>query len=606
MSERAPKRISDGSISFEGGVDTGRSPNLVARNQVVWAVNTTFYGAFCSTRPGWKKLPFSADGIDGTFQCCGGYVSDDGHKYLVFLIGGRVFIWDKKSTSATEITIPGDPNPSIFNQGWMLQAENYLIIQDGFSRPLIWDGATLRRAANNEIKCGTVMGYVQGRIWYSLTNGLSFRATDLVYGNGERSDVLKETENDFLNEGGDFTVSQDSGGITGIGIPAVLNTALGQGPLLIMTPKYVFSINAPTDRTVWKNLNYPIQSISLVNYGSVSARSCVTVNGDVYYRAPDGIRSFFAGLRQFSDWGNTPQSNEMTFLLKQDQTDLLAYSSGITFNNRLLMTASPYHTDKGILHRAISVLEFNLISGLKGKLPPSWEGMWTGLDIHQLVKVEYAGNENAYIISRNPNTLNVEIWEITKDDDADSPALGTQTPIQWEIQTKAYNFDQQQFKKRLDSAEIWVDDIRGTCVFDVKYKPDQYPAWVCWNSWSECANINLCSGSGCGGAPIQNLQPQYRTKMRLPTPSDACDPILGEQFKRLFDVQLRIAMTGHARIKLLRVNAIEIQEPTVGECRTDSACTSLALNCSSQTSCDCSILDTCAQYLFAYRSDPGN
>jgi hypothetical protein len=296
----------------------------------------------------------------------------------------------------------------------------------------------------------------------------------------------------------------------------------------------------------------------------------------------------------------------MTFLLKQDQTDLLAYSSGITFDNRLLMTASPYHTDKGTLHRAISVLEFNLISGLKGKLPPSWEGMWTGLDIHQLVKVEYAGNENAYIISRNPNTLNIEIWEITKDDDADSPSLGVQTPIQWEIQTKAYNFDQQQFKKRLDSAEIWVDDIRGTCVFDVKYKPDQYPAWVCWNSWSECANINLCSGSGCGGAPIQNLQPQYRTKMRLPTPSDACDPVLGEQFKRLFDVQLRIAMEGHARIKLLRVNAIEIQEPTVGECRTDSACTSLALNCSSQTSCDCSMLDTCAQYLFAYRSDPEN
>lgn len=587
MSERSPRRLSDGSLSFEGGVDTGRSPNLVARNQVVWAVNTTFFGAFCSTRPGWSKLRFD-ESITGVFQCCHSYINDAGHKFLVFLIGGRVYVWDQIAETTTDITIPNDPNPSYFTQGWMCQAENFLIIQDGHSRPLIFNGATLRRAANDEIKVGTVMAYVQGRIWYALTNGYSYRATDLVYSDGTRAAVLKETENTFLNEGGDFSVPQDSGGITGIGVPAVLNTALGQGPLLVMTPKYVLALQAPTDRTIWKNLNYPIQSISLVNYGAVADKSCVTVNGDVYYRAPDGIRSFFAGLRQFSDWGNTPQSNEMSLIMKSDQHDLLKYASAITFDNRMLMTSSPKWTNKGPIHRCISVLEFNLISGLKQKLPPSWEGIWTGLDIHQLVKAESGATENAYIIARG-KAGNVEIWEISLENDADSPGIGFEpTPIQWEIDTRAYNFDQNQFKKRLDSGEIWVDDIRGSVNFDISYRPDQYPSWVSWNSWSECANTTLCtSGGNCAG--ISNLQPQYRPKMRLPTPDDSCNSTLSEQFKRFFDVQMRIVITGHSRIKLLRLNAIEVQEIPVGECRTDS---------------DCSSLTVCPTQYFTYRSDP--
>jgi hypothetical protein len=595
MSEYAPKRLSDGSVSFEAGVDTGRSPNLIERNQVVWAINTTMQGAICATRPGWKKLPFSlADGcpVDGVFQCCGGYVNAEGHKFLVFLVSGRVYVWDKISKIATDITIPGDPNPSIFLNGWMVQAENYLIIQDGFSQPLIFDGSTLRRAAGNEIKTGTVMAYVQGRIWYALPDGFSFRATDLVYSDGTAAAVLRETENTFLNEGGDFSVGSDSGGITGIGVPAVLATAFATGPLLVMTPKYVYVIQAPVDRTIWKNLNYPIESIGLVNYGAVAARSCVTVNGDVYYRAPDGIRSFYFGMRMFNSPGNVPISNELNFLLQDDDPQWLGYSSGITFQNRLLTTASPRFSRLGVLHRAMTALNFNLLSGMRQKLPPAWEGMWTGVDIHQLVKVEWAGQENAYIISREADK-SIGIWEITRDDPFDSPGPGRQTPIQWEFWTKAYDWNQPQFLKRLDSAELWVEQVLGNVDFSVQFKPDQYPGWVCWNTWSECATIQNCSS-------LTNPAVQYRPKMRLPTPTEASDPVIGVPYRNVFEAQMRVAVTGHAWVKRLRMNAYEIQEQVVGECRTDAPCTTLDRDCSTSTS-GCTTLGV---DLFAYRSNP--
>ncbi len=216
--------------------------------------------------------------------------------------------------------------------GWMVQAENFVVIQDGFSKPLIFNGTSLRRAKDDEIKTGRVMAYVNGRIWYALPNGFSFRATDIVYGDGTRASVLKETENTFLNEGGDFSVPSDSGGITAMAVPGDPDTSLGQGPLLVFTPRYVFSVQAPVDRDVWKNLNYPIQAISLLTSGALGARSAITVNGDVFYRAIDGIRSFIIARRSFSDWGNTPISGEMTPIVENDQTSLLWASSAVVWH----------------------------------------------------------------------------------------------------------------------------------------------------------------------------------------------------------------------------------------------------------------------------------
>lgn len=574
MSEKAPKRYSDGSLSFEGGVDSGVLPYLVEQNQVAFAVNCTFRGGQISPRPGWSKKTFVTSGgsnITSVFQCAHEYITDDGDYHIIVMAGGRVYRWNPDTEQTLELTSNTLCNASNLLNGWMVQAENFLVIQDGQSTPLIYNGASLRRAANDEIKTGTVMRYVNGRIWYALPSGFEFRATDLVYADGSRASVLKETESDFLI-GGNFSVPSDGGPITAMAVPGNLDTSLGQGPLLVFTPKYVFSVQAPLDREAWASVNYPIQAVSQNSNGALGARSTITVNGDVFYRAADGIRSFVIARRDFGSWGNTPVSGEMARTLENETENLLQFGSAVVFDNRLLMTSQPVYRNNGTIHKSLTVLDFELISNMKKKLPPSWDGIWTGLDILQVVKASTATGEFAYIFSRASNDA-IQIWEITTGAIEDEVSSNTFTPIEWEWQTRAFNFGTPFGQKRLDYGEIWIGDLRKSVTFWAGYRPDQYPGWVPWNCWTECATVDNCGIGGC--IPIQLGQPQYRYKLRLPTVRPDCSEVLGNQYRLLYEAQMRVKVSGWCRIKGVRVHAYDEPESVTGKFNTDSPCTKL-------------------------------
>jgi len=603
MSERAPRRYTDGSVTFEGGIDSGVMPSEVDKNQVAFAVNASFRQSYVSPRPGfvqknfgicvtvtadndritadqtdvtadgWSEVCYGPTSISGVFQCALPYISDNGRTFILLLVAGQVWLYDTAQNQVQNLSTSNDlKNPDNILDGWMVQAENFAVIQDGFSRPLIFNGSSLRRATDDEIKCGRVMAYVNGRIWYALPDGFSFRATDIVYGDGTRASVLKETENTFLNEGGDFAVPSDSGGITAMAVPGNPDTSLGQGPLLVFTPRYIFSVNAPVDRDAWKNLNYPIQAISLLTSGALGARSAITVNGDVFYRAVDGVRSFIIARRSFNDWGNTPISNEILNIAENDQTNLLWSSSAVVFDNRLLMTGQPRYNDQGVTHKALMVLDFDLITSLRKKFPPAWAGIWTGLNTLQLVKTESVYGDQCFSIVRGSDN-SIQIWEITKSEKFDSNTVEPKKEIEWMFQSRAYNFEIPFGLKRLDSGDLFIDSLEGDVSFNVTYRPDQYPGWIEWIDFAECATTTQCFDL----CPLTNFKPQYRPKMRFPTPSDApCNETISTPARNLYEVQVMISVIGYCRIKSLRVHAYDIQESAVGECRSVyPACTPL-------------------------------
>lgn len=370
-------------------------------------------------------------------------------------------------------------------------------------------------------------------------------------------------------------------------VPGDPDTSLGQGPLLVFTPRYVFSVQAPVNRDTWKNLTYPIQAISLLTSGALGARSAITVNGDVFYRAVDGIRSFIIARRSFTDWGNTPISGEIVNIVENDQTDLLWSGSAVVFDNRLLMTTQPVYDNDGVYHRALGVLDFDLVTSMRKKMPPAWAGIWTGLKILQIVKTENVYGDQCWIFARGQNG-NIQLWEVTKSGKFDVNLSGSKE-IQWLFQTRAYNFELPFGLKRLDSGDIFIDQLEGDVNFEAKYKPDQYPGWIEWTDWAECARVNLCGfPSSC--LPITNYQPQYRPKMRLPTPSDnVCNSTISTPTRNLFEVQMQLLIIGYCRIKSIRVHAYDVQEPVVGDCRP--------------TLVPCSILESCDLNQFFYSSE---
>src|SRR5687768_3874415 len=108
-----PKRLVDGTSTVEGGQDSGKSPLLLANNQMSFLVNTSLRGGFMHPRMGYRHVPitFPSDVVSGRFksgrwQVGGRYEPDTGTEVLLCSIGGRQFrINVTTDNSVQEITI---------------------------------------------------------------------------------------------------------------------------------------------------------------------------------------------------------------------------------------------------------------------------------------------------------------------------------------------------------------------------------------------------------------------------------------------------------------------------------------------------------------------
>jgi hypothetical protein len=571
-------RKTDGIRATFRGINSGSSPDIIGKEYLAFGTNLTVRGGFPRCRPGYRKLAinYGANAAlqDGLFQDAAYFKPRGGEPCLIASISGHLYKYSfGLSNTVSDISIIGDLNSAIQRQSWMLQAEDWLITANALQRPLFYDGVTMRRAGDDEMRTGTMMEYSKGRIWYARPDRQSFRAGDIAYGASGtqqynyRDAILKDTENDFLNEQGEFSIPLDAGQITAIRNIAILDTSMGQGPLQVYAERGSFSINAPPDRTTWKDLTYPIATVSGIGNGPTSHFATININGDIWFRSRDGIRSFIIAVRQFNEWGNVPMSKEVNRIIEADDTKSLGQSSAILFDNRLLMTCSPANSvAHGTYHRGLIALDFDITSSMAERLPPAYDGLWTGIRVLKLLSGDFGGVDRAFAFVLS-NEDKIELWEITRNSLFDNDVK----PIEWTFETPAL-FDGFELRK-LKGGEMFVDQLVGTVTFDVKYRPDQYAGWIDWHSWSECANYQTCTLADC--AAPGNLKPQYRSKMLFPElPDEVCtlEDNRRANFGYLF--QLRAAMSGPARIKALAAHVYPQLEQPQGECRGEGPCIS--------------------------------
>jgi hypothetical protein len=448
------------------------------------------------------------------------------------------------------------------------QAENWLIIQDQQNAPYLYDGTSFRRAASDEVPVGGPMAYGKGRLW--VAKGSEYYGGDLVYGDPAygRNSVIRFTENTFLNEGGAFAVS--NGPITGLAFAANLDTSLGDGDLLVFTPTATYAFNAPVDRDVWKDLNYPIQRFALLNFGSFNHESIVPVNGDLFFRAQDGIRSLIYARRDFTEFGNTPISRQVVRALAYDTEFYLTAASAVNFDNRMLMTIQPQKVNgRGVVHRGMVVMDFDLVSGMGRKLPPAWEGVWTGVDILQMLTARIQKQERCFVFGLNQGDIG--LYEVTKNGQFDFDGFDD-APIDWTIETRSLTFAEPTNKKRLVSAEQWYDQVMGDIESKVYFKANEGECWQPWAEFKDCAKYRNCEPGEISCPPavincqeVKYYQPPTRSRIALPQPPDKCDVQTGGFTRDGYEFQLRYVNTGRFRLKRVAMVAQRLQEDIYGD-----------------------------------------
>lgn len=426
-------------------------------------------------------------------------------------------------------------------------------------------GALVNWNHNNfNLPPGRMGAYVLGRNWMSLTDGKQFIASDLVGGasgtaaNNYRDSVLNITENTFLIGGGNFSVPGNVGDIAAIiGLPTI-DAALGQGPVLVVTPKAAYSCQSPVDRLTWTSVQNPILTQVMLTNAGLGQPSTVTANSDVIMRAPEGVRSLILTRNDFQTWGNTTMSYELLRVITKDNRTLLPWATATVFDNRYLISLGPIAGPTGVYHRGIAALNFDPHSTLGGKQPSVWEGVWLGIFPMQFATGYFSAVERLFCFSFNPTTLKNELNEILSDDTNQINDNGTER-IAYTFESPVLFKDQdprQRKFKQLSNGEIYVDDLIGTVDFYVFYRPDFYPGWIPWFAWSECQSPPT------GEANTADFKPGYRPRMGLGEPSaKPCDPCGNRSFRLGFNFQVKIEIVGHCTFRGARFEAIEMPKP---------------------------------------------
>jgi hypothetical protein len=225
-----PERLVDG---FRGmlGMDGSRDASQINEKAASYAVNCTFRGGGGPrTRPGFREIPWTywrnptstSDAEYYLDQVQGGSTSRT--RFQTFIRGGKYF----QGSAVYNDPRQGNPTQIILViDGWVMslnfaenscfrlnesqrlapnlkcyfcQAERFLIIQDGVSHPLVFDGYSIRRADSFGLPCiptGKQMAYGHGRLFVAVNDSTEIVAGDIIYGGSTDSLEIAESSVDF-------------------------------------------------------------------------------------------------------------------------------------------------------------------------------------------------------------------------------------------------------------------------------------------------------------------------------------------------------------------------------------------------------------------------
>jgi len=595
MANGSDVRMIDGQFDWQAGVNSAKVktiasqtyPKGLARDQLVWLVNGTVRGGGITQRTGFQPLVQGAPWT-GLYQ--GGILMERefGDPYLVLAINGE--LWrvrvdtDNSVQNLSTIYGPGLTMPPAQPEAFFAQGELFVVWQagDDTTNPIFFwdDGAALigMRRSNgfvgvadptNELPPALMMDYYQLRMWYGFQR--NYVAGDIVTNKASgtapfdyRDSILKVTENPVAKAGDAFTIPSTAGNIRALKHAANLDTALGESNLFVFTRKAVFACSVPITRDDWTKATLdlmPLQKVALIQGGSYSERGVVAVNGDLFFPSPPNgdIRSLTTALRYFNQWGNIPISRNENRILQFNDRSKLRYTSGIAFDNRLLLGSSPVQTPAGVASKTVLPLDFDIISTLEERTAPAWEGHQQGVLILQMFEGDFGGRPRAFAVVWNEVNLAVEIWEITMDSKFDNG----DNRVEWVVEFPAYTWGDVLKLKKLVGGAIWIDKLFGTTQFTLQYRPNAYPCWINWHSWESCSARDCLEDipTDCG-YPSEAWCEGYEPDMEFPVPPSICISTRQKKPSNFgYQFQARLIIKGWCRVRGFILYAEPVMKP---------------------------------------------
>lgn len=548
----------------EAGVSSAVAPELLPDNQVAWAMNVSVRGGKPGTRP---NIAHVLDLPGGLVQGAEYFSVQNG--MLVASIAGRIYRIRIMGGTFTCDEIALDfINSPVLKQAWMTQTVETLVIQDGQSNPILYDGSTAVRAVSGEVPRGRQMAYGNGRLWVAV-NANEMLAGDIR--TGSPGSELLFTESNYLLGGGKLFFASD---ITGCAFIPVTGQS-DYGALLVFSADETNAIRADiTARDDWGKIPGFVTGI-LRSVGAASQWSIASVNQDLYWRDSNrGIRSIRNALADEAGPGSSPISREVSRLTDYDSQRQLSFCSSVYHDNRLLMTSSPFLLQNGgVGFKNLIALDFSPLSTMAGKTQAAYDGQWSGLNFVKLAGGKFQGRNRAFAIATTADGRN-QLWEFgtgaradigegCTDGTSDGTSDPVDSPITCLVEYPLRNFGVARTRKRIERCDVWLSSVNGPVELKVYWRADNSVKWLLWDEAETCAQTS--DPSTVSPHVWRNLRPQERPQFKTFTIPNALNEVIKYSAHVGFEFQIRLVWTGRLRIHRMMAYGTILENPAYAD-----------------------------------------
>lgn len=465
------KPVFDGYSSFIGGMDTSRSPSLIAKNQYVFSVNMEIPKAKegIRTRRGFRciKLSFGTNKEEDIFK--GGNVQGIGYYYNSFInkliivvsISGYIIELIPTTNEIYKVVFTPYRNNPNNKHCYFTNVPEGLIINDGESDPIYLFSSKRGRASSN-LQIGPSVGgvYVQNRFWYIHPD------RKVVIGSTIKDSLSLEEA--YLDNIYGFSVPDETENIVAIGKQRTISRDATGGNLAFATNRSNYAVDVRGARTAWGLVNGSVGSVdNVVNeVGAVSAFSYASANSNIYFRNLQfGLMSTKSSQYQFVNSDNfSPVSIESSAFFDNDTPELLDSCYTIFHKTRLFTTVGPQIKDGFVYWNGLLVMSPDIYFATKDRAEINrLESIYTGIRPICLISARDNYNEHLFIMSYDKDCIN-RLYVFDERIDYDVDNNGNNVEIESKLLTRLFNFDSASIQKVSDKQFYGFSSTRNVDV----------------------------------------------------------------------------------------------------------------------------------------------
>lgn len=481
------EKLSDGTMSWIGGMDTSRSPIDIDDLQYSKGINTIIGSDHSGIRSryGFENININFENkntkrIYETGHIQGeGYFISSGRIILIVVVDGYILKLTQSGYASFDCVNLNlnDRNSVILSKAWVIPIPNGCIVNNGYNLPVYITANTQRRTNpnNGEIGVGFMGVYCQNRLFYVDSSQRLIVASDY------RNPITIQEYYDTGIIG--FAAPDSDEIITAIAKQKTILNYVEGGNLIFSTNRDIYSVDVRDTRDTWADLSTRIGKVqeTIPGFSAVSSYSFEPFNSNIYFRtAQYGICSLRQTEFQFTGVDAlTDQSIEAKYFLDRDTDWLLNSCYTKSFNERLLTTVTPERTEEGYTFWN-GILSFHPAAVYQNQqtIPRRFESIWTGVQPWCLTVVKRESSRDVlYVHSRDRDGIN-RLYMMNEQIDYDLNHRGKIVEIKGMFETRAYNFKNPFSIKKINNRFYRLGKIERNVKINVYSRSTDDGEWV--------------------------------------------------------------------------------------------------------------------------------